>query len=108
MCRHSFLGEYSKPHGYRKFTFLLRRDYKLIVNHKRVHRVYRTLDLKFPKRRPKHSITLRGRACLPATRPNERWSVDFVKDRLVGGRQIRELNVVDDFTCECMRIEIDF
>ncbi len=100
--------EYSKVHGYRKFTFLLSRDYKLTVNHKRVYRVYRTLKLVYGRKSAKHAVTVRGSARPPVTRPNERWSVDFVKDRLVRGRQFRAFNVVDDFTCECLAIEVDF
>ena len=100
--------EHSKVHGYRKFTFLLWRDYQVTVNHKRVYRVYRTLDLVCGRKQTRHALTVRGNARPPVYRPNERWSVDFVKDRLVGGRQFRAFNVVDDFTCECMAIEVDF
>jgi putative transposase len=38
---------------------------------------------------------------------NERWSLDFVHDTLRTGRKIRTLNVVDDFTRECLAIEVD-
>ncbi len=38
---------------------------------------------------------------------NERWSLDFVHDCLESGRRIRTLNVVDDFTRECLAIEVD-
>lgn len=43
-----------------------------------------------------------------ATRPNERWSLDFVSDSLSGGRKFRTLNVIDDCTRECLGIEVDF
>src|SRR2546425_354979 len=49
----------------------------------------------------------RGRAAPPATRPNERWSMDFVHDRLINGRWFRSLTIVDDFTRECLAIEVD-
>ena len=43
------------------------------------------------------------RTVLPApSMPNERWSMDFTLDTLVSGQ--RFLNVVDDFTCECLAI----
>ncbi len=38
---------------------------------------------------------------------NERWSLDFVHDTLASGRRIRTLNIVDDFTRECLAIEVD-
>ena len=101
-------NEHSKVFGYRKFTFLLWRDYKLTVNHKRVYRIYRGLNLRLHWKRTKHARTIRGQQRLPVTRPNERWSVDFVEDRLVRGRKFRAFNVVEDFTSECMTIEVDF
>jgi transposase InsO family protein len=38
---------------------------------------------------------------------NERWSLDFVYDSLETGRRIRTLNIVDDYTRECLAIEVD-
>ena len=48
-------------------------------------------------------------ACLAPrpTRPNERWSLDFVLDVLEKGRRVRLLAVVDDFTQACLAIEVD-
>ncbi len=43
----------------------------------------------------------------PPSRPNERWSMDFTLDTLASGRRFRTLNVVDDFTRECLAIEVD-
>ncbi len=42
-----------------------------------------------------------------ATMPNQRWSMDFVSDGLADGRRLRCLNIVDDFTKECLAIEVD-
>jgi putative transposase len=44
----------------------------------------------------------------PVTRANERWSIDFVHDRLLTGRKFRCLTIVDDFTRECIAVEADF
>lgn len=38
---------------------------------------------------------------------NKRWSLDFVHDTLSPGRRSRTLNVVDDFSRECLAIEVD-
>jgi putative transposase len=40
--------------------------------------------------------------------PNAVWSMDFMADRLGGGRQFRLLNVLDDFNREGLGIEVDF
>lgn len=40
-------------------------------------------------------------------RPNCRWSMDFVSDSFASGRRFRTLNIVDDFTRECVAIEVD-
>jgi putative transposase len=43
----------------------------------------------------------------PPSQPNQRWSMDFMEDSLASGRRFRVLNVVDDFTRECLAIEVD-
>jgi len=39
---------------------------------------------------------------------NERWSMDFVSDQLANGRRLRVLNVVDDYSRECVLQVVDF
>ena len=39
---------------------------------------------------------------------NERWSMDFMSDQLANGRRFRILNIVDDFTRECVTQIVDF
>lgn len=51
---------------------------------------------------------LRRNVVALVSRPNERWSIDFMHDRLANGRGIRTMNVVDDFTRECLSLEIDY
>lgn len=92
----------SRPrYGYRRLTVMLRREgWK--VNTKRVYRIYREENLGVrTARRKKHSA--HARVPLPeATRPNQRWSMDFVSDRIADGRWFRILTVVDQFTRECL------
>lgn len=77
--------------GYRRLHVLLRRD-GLVINRKKAQRLYREEGLTVRKRRG------RKRACgvrapiLTDTRPNVRWSVDFVHDQLASGRRFRILN----------------
>ena len=92
--------------GYRRLHILLERD-GLAVNHKRVHRIYQAAGLQVRRRRRKR-LTRAERVPLPAaTRQLERWSMDFTTDTLADGRNFRTLNIVDDFTRECVAIEVD-
>ncbi len=92
--------------GYRRLHVLLERD-GLVVNHKRVHRLYRAAGLQVRRRRRKR-LTVGERVPLPApTARLMRWSMDFTVDTLADGRGFRTLNIVDDFTRECVAIEVD-
>ena len=86
-------------------TQTLRRE-GYAVNWKRVYRLYREAGLAVKRPRRKRTAIAR-RPLPPATRPNERWSMDFVHDRLISGRWFRSLTIVDDFTRECLAIEVD-
>jgi putative transposase len=88
-------------------TLMLRRE-GFVVNHKRVHRIYRAEGLQLRARRKRGVRYVRGNAVPTVTRPNERWSLDFVHDVLSTGRKFRSLTIVDDFTRESIGIEVDF
>ena len=93
--------------GYRRLTVLLRRE-GFLDNHKRIHRLYRAESLQVRQRRRRKQRLARGASQPPApVQPNERWSLDFVHDRLVNGRTLRLLTIVDDYTRECLWIEAD-
>lgn len=90
--------------GYRRIHVLLRRE-GWSVNHKRVYRLYTAEELAVRTKRRKKRAS-HARLLLPgARRPNERWSMDFVADRLDDGRPFRVLTVVDQFSRECVRLE---
>lgn len=93
--------------GYRRLTIMLRRE-GFVVNHKRVHRIYRDHGLQLRPRRKRGVRYIRGNAINPVISANERWSLDFVDDVLSNGRKFRLLTIVDDFTRECLAIEVDF
>src|SRR5215472_18410650 len=77
------------------------------LDDKRVYRLYRAAQLQVRRRRRKR-VTRGARVPLPiATRRGERWSMDFTLDTLADGRAFRTLNIVDDFTRECVAIEVD-
>jgi putative transposase len=98
---------YERPRfGYRRLFSLLARE-GCAVGIKKVYRTYREQGLSLRRRRPKRVRRGERRALPQATGPNERWSMDFVHDQLADGRSIRMLNIMDDFTRECVAIEID-
>lgn len=85
--------------GYRRLGYFLRKG-GLRFNHKKLLRLYRTEGLGLPRKRPRKRLWQRPRPLLPATRPNERWSIDFVADQLGSGRRFRVLTIMDDYTRE--------
>lgn len=91
--------------GIPRLTWLLRRD-GVLVNHKRVERLYREEGLAVRRRARKRVAAVRV-PLAPPVAPGIRWSMDFMRDTLSDGRVFRLLTVVDDFTRECPVIEID-
>ncbi len=79
------------------------------VNRKRVQRLWREEGLKVPRRQVKKrrlGTSEHGSQRRVATRPNEVWSYDFVSDQTADGRRLRYLCVVDEFTRECLALEV--
>jgi transposase InsO family protein len=100
--------EYGR-YGYRRITGMLRPE-GWQVNHKRVERIWRLEGLKVPQRQPKRArLWLSDGSCVRrrAEHPNHVWSYDFVQDRTHDGRSFRMLTVVDEWTRECLAIEVD-
>jgi len=100
--------EYGR-YGYRMITGLLKLS-GWDINHKRVERIWRREGLKVPQKQPKRRrLWLNDGSCV-RLRPrykNHVWSYDFVMDRTHNGRAIRMLNIIDEFTRECLAIEVD-
>jgi putative transposase len=95
-------------YGYRRVTALLhQRGWR--VNHKRVERLWRREGLKVPSRqRPRRRLWLNDGSCVrlrPAYRDHV-WSYDFVQARTHDGRVFRMLTLVDEFTRECLAIDV--
>jgi putative transposase len=92
--------------GDRRLTVLLRRE-GWQVNAKRIYRLYTDEGLTV---RTQHRTKAAGRARVPqpgATAPNQRWSMDFMSERVADGRWFRMLTVVDQFTRECVCLVAD-
>jgi transposase InsO family protein len=80
------------------------------VNFKRVHRLWRQEHLQVPKKQHKRRRLPGGsvNGCLrhQALHRNHVWSYDFLADRTEDGRQLKLLVVIDEFTRECLAIEV--
>jgi putative transposase len=91
-------------YGYRPVTAMLNSE-GWLVNHKRVERIWREEGLKVPqKHRKRRRLWLSGSSCirLRASYRNHVWSYDFMIDHTSDGRSFRILNVIDEFTRECL------
>ena len=103
------LARHYGRYGYRRIAALLR-DTGWQVNDKRVERLWRREGLKVPTRQPKKGrLWLNDGSCV-RLRPEYRdhvWSYDFVHCRTDNGRAFRTLNILDEFTRECLAIRID-
>lgn len=95
-------------YGYRRITAMLQiKGWR--VNHKRIERLWRKEGLKVPARQPKRRrLWLNDGSCVrlrPAAQ-NHVWSYDFVHGRTNDGRAFRLLNILDEFTRECLAIKV--
>jgi len=100
----SMFGRY----GYRRITALLQED-GWWVNHKRVERIWRREGLKVPKKQPKRGrLWFNDGSCIRrrAEGPNDVWAYDFVQGRTHDGRSYRMLTLIDEFTRECLSIDV--
>lgn len=92
--------------GFWKVYTRVRKDGR-VVNHKRLHRLYKAAGLS-KRRRTRKRVPERVKEplCLPIG-PNITWSMDFMQDRLLNGVKVRTFNVIDDFGREALNITVD-
>lgn len=79
----------------------------ILVNYKRVERLYQAANLQV-RRRKRKKVPIGDRQ--PLLRPkaaNEVWSMDFVFDRTADGRTLKCLTIVDDATHEALAVEVE-
>jgi putative transposase len=100
------LAAQKRRYGYRRLHVLLLRE-GIKVNRKRTYRVYREAGLAVRRRKRKRIAGIERVPAATPKAPNISWSMDFVSDGLADGRRLRCLNIVDDFTRECLAIEVD-
>jgi len=97
-------GRYGTP----RITGLIRNE-GMIANHKRVERIWKAEGLKVPKKQPKRGrLWLNDGSCV-RLRPEHRdhvWAYDFVASWTHDGRPFRMLTLVDEYTRECLAIDV--
>lgn len=100
------IAEARVRYGCQRIHILLRRE-GWLVNHKKTHRIYCLEGLNLRTKRPRRHVTARHRHVRPeVSAVDQCWSMDFVADNLFNGRRIRALTVVDNFSRECLAIEV--
>lgn len=96
-------------YGYRRIWALLRREgWK--VNRKRIYRLWREEGFKVPKRtRKKRHLGHSGNSCVrrKAEHKDHVWCWDFIHDRTTGGQPLKWLAITDEYTRECLALEVD-
>jgi putative transposase len=97
-------GQYPR-YGYRRIqVFLARRG--LAMSADRAHRIWRGAGLQVPRRRPRRRVAVHRPRPLPASATNRVWAYDFVFDACANGQQLKCLTVIDEYTRECLAIDV--
>jgi len=99
------LAQQYPRYGYRRIqVFLARRGFEMSAD--RAYRLWRQAGLQVPRRRPRRRIASGRPRPIPPTAANHVWAYDFVFDRCANGQQLKCLTVVDEWTRECLAIEV--
>lgn len=92
-------------YGYRMMQLLLAKEgTRMSVD--RAYRLWRSAGLQVPRKRPRKRVATRRPRPTPPSGPNQVWAIDFVFDTLADGRSLKCLTVVDEFTRECLAIDV--
>ncbi len=99
------LAQQYPRYGYRRIRIFLGREGHA-MSWKRAHRLWQAACLQLPKRRPRRRVAASRPRPLPPTAPNNVWAYDFVYDACANGQQLKCLTVIDEFTRECLAIDV--
>lgn len=102
--RLSEVAQLHPRYGYRRAWAVLRRE--MVINLKRVRRLWNQMGLSLPKRRPRRRVRATGVRELLSTHATQVWAYDFVHDGCANGQKLKMLTVIDEWTRECLAIEV--
>src|SRR5271167_1019720 len=101
---HELAAQYPR-YGYRRIqVFLARRGHTMSTD--RAHRLWRLHKLQVPKKRPRRRVATSRPRPLAPTAMGQVWAYDFVFDACANGQQLKCLTVVDEYTRECLAIDV--
>jgi putative transposase len=92
-------------YGYRLIQIFLQREGHS-MSADRAYRLWRTAGLQVPKKRPRRRVAASRPRPSPPTTRNDVWAMDFVFDACADGRQVKCLTVIDEWTRECLAIDV--
>src|SRR5574339_487568 len=92
-------------YGYRTIRIFLEREGH-VLGTDRMYRLWRDAGLQVPKRRPRRRVATSRPRPVPPTAMNHVWAYDFVFDTCADGRTLKCLTVIDEFTRECLAIDV--
>lgn len=91
--------------GYRRIHVMLARQGQA-MSVDRAWRIWQQQGLQVPRKRPRRRVATSRPRPLPANGPNQVWAYDFVFDACANGQQLKCLTVIDEFTRECLAIDV--
>jgi putative transposase len=92
-------------YGYRRIQVLLAREGHA-MGADRTHRLWRQAGLQVPRKRPRRRVAVARPRPLPPNGANHVWAYDFVFDACANGQQLKCLTVIDEYTRECLAIDV--
>jgi putative transposase len=94
--------------GYPRLTIMLKRE-GWVVGRKLVYRLYQELGLEVRSKKGRRKlVSAQSRNIVEASQANEKWSMDFMSERMEGGKGFRILTMIDQFNRECLKLDVAF
>lgn len=92
-------------YGYRFIRIFLERE-GITMSADRAYRLWRKAGLQVPRKRPRKRVAASRPRPTPPKAQNDVWAIDFVFDACADGRQIKCLTIIDEWTRECLAIDV--